>query len=175
MSFLVKELQDPKLLQEQLGTINKVRDSFMPFSKHLENEDKVGMRVMAEGREGYARLVSRIAIQHDNTLAKTDNSQELADRLLYNEALDANRIATMEYLELLTDTQSANSADIMSMVDRYADSLERGRRNNSALDSAMKEIDDWNSRYSHAQVTEKPMPPAVPPTNNTTNNPSTPQ
>ena len=43
----------------------------------------------------------------------------------------------------------------MTLVDRYVSNLQISRGNEANLDQAMKEIDDWNARFSNSGNTQK--------------------
>ena len=102
---------------------------------------------MAEGREGYARLVSRIATQFPNSLSRVDVPADLSNLLDYYQNLEAVRLAYIQGIETIEETQLGAATDIMTLVDRYAQNLQISRANEGALDGAMKEVDEWNKRF----------------------------
>lgn len=116
----------------------------------IKKKDKSGKRSMAEGREGYARLISKIALQHDEKLNKQDDASELEARLKYDSSLEGVRQAAIAFLERVSDTQYCNSVDCMTLTDRFAESLHSARNRNSDLDEAMKEVDEYNARFGPA-------------------------
>jgi len=129
-----------------------------PFKVNLSDGEKIGGRSMAEGREGLARLISKIASANVNSLAREHNPQDLEDRLAYDAKLEELRQLAIKLNEIVTETQLANSVDIMTYVDAYNDNLQTSRKNNGSLDLAMREVDEWNKRFAN-----KPSdtPPAV--------------
>jgi len=129
-----------------------------PFKINLSDGEKIGGRTMAEGREGLARLISKIASANINSLAREHNPQDLEDRLAYDAKLEELRQLAIKLNEIVTETQLANSVDIMTYVDAYAENLQTSRRDNGSLDLAMREVDEWNKRFAN-----KPndTPPAV--------------
>jgi|JI6StandDraft_1071083.scaffolds.fasta_scaffold32772_3 hypothetical protein len=131
--------------------------SMTPFKINLSDGEKIGGRTMAEGREGLARLVSKIASANIESLAREHNPQDLEDRLAYDAKMEELRQLGNKFLELVTETQLANSIDCMTYVDAYSDNLQTSRRNNGTLDLAMREVDEWNKRFAHKTDT----PPAV--------------
>ncbi len=126
-----------------------------PFKINLSDGEKIGGRTMAEGREGLARLISKIASANINSLAREHNPQDLEDRLAYDAKLEELRQLAIKLNEIVTETQLANSVDIMTYVDAYAENLQTSRRDNGSLDLAMREVDEWNKRFAHT------TPPAV--------------
>lgn len=124
-----------------------------PFKINLNDGEKIGGRTMAEGREGLARLVSKIASAHIESLAREHNPQDLEDRLAYDAKMEELRILGMKFLEILEETQLANAVDIMTYVDAYSENLQTSRKNNGSLDLAMREVDEWNKRFAHKNDT----------------------
>jgi hypothetical protein len=104
---------------------------------------------MARGREGYARMISLIANNNLNSLPREHNPADLFSRLAYDSKPEESRQAVMTLLETITETQMANSIDIMKLADDYAAVLQVSRNNSSALDMAMHEVDEWNTRFAH--------------------------
>lgn len=130
--------------------VNTVVATMRPYNVAITDKQKKGKRTMAEGREGFVRLVSRIAFQHPNSLSRSDNPGDLLTALDTDALLESAKQATKELYEMLNDTQFANSRDIMELTKAYTRALQLDRERNAALDSAMKEVDEWNARYSHS-------------------------
>ena len=130
-----------------------------PYILNLTDEEKLGLRTMAEGREGYARLISRIATQFPNSLSRADDPAELTALLEYNTRLEANKLALLQSLESIQEIQMGAAADIMTMVDRYTSNLQISRANEGSLDLAMQDVDNWNQRFVNKG--EKPAPPTT--------------
>ncbi len=128
-----------------------------PFKINLTDEQKKGTRSMAEGREGYARLISRIANQFPNSLSRVDVPSELSGVLDYYNNLEASRMALLQAMETIEEIQLAAATDVMTLVDRYAANLQVSRGNEGSLDLAMGEVDQWNKRYANKkEETVKP-------------------
>jgi hypothetical protein len=135
-------------LQEVKDLLNKAALLCKPFSVSVLSSDKIGVRIMAEGREGQVRLVERIARQHEGSLSRSDNPMELTGKLQLDGELESVRQIVMMISEMINDTQWGNSADIMQLSDRYAASLQSQRGHETALDNALSELDDYNKRYA---------------------------
>ena len=88
----------------------------------------------------------------------------MSSRLAYDSKLEESRQAIMSLLETISDTQLANSIDIMKIVDDYVGVLQISRNNSSTLDLAMREVDEWNSRFANSSNSNSAN----------TNNPNTP-
>ena len=137
--------------------VNAALVPLQPFILNLTDEEKLGLRTMAEGREGYARLISRIATQFPNSLSRADDPAELTALLEYNTRLEANKLALLQSLESIQEIQLGAAADIMTMVDRYTGNLQISRANEGSLDLAMQDVDNWNQRFVNKN--EKPSLP----------------
>jgi hypothetical protein len=136
------------------NTIRNLSVSMNPFKVNLVDAQKPGLRTMAEGREGYARMVSQIANNNINSLPRESNPTDLVARLAYDSKLEEARQAVISLLESSSETQTANSMDIMQDVDAYAEVLQVSRKNNASLDLAMQEVDAWNARFG-SNTTDK--------------------
>ncbi|PZF72514.1 hypothetical protein [Taibaiella soli] len=147
MNKMIQQRIADAALTSYKNSVDGFRQTLLPFAISLTAADKMGMRTMAEGREGYVRLLSRIALAHPDCLSRNDDPQQLADALDYDQHLEDLRQSLMALSEQITNIQIANSKDIMTYTDNYAASLQVGRTGNSSLDTAMHEIDDWNKRY----------------------------
>ncbi|GAA4458811.1 hypothetical protein [Rurimicrobium arvi] len=140
--------------------VNGIIQAMKPYHVPITSAERIGRRSMAEGREGLVRLISRIAAQHPESLSRADNPAEMLNMLEVDAQLETLRQACMQLLEMVEHTQFANSCDVMVLCDAYNAALQIDRKRNSALDSSMAEVDDWNSRYRNTQNetpgTEKP-------------------
>ncbi|KAA5535122.1 hypothetical protein F0919_11065 [Taibaiella lutea] len=162
MSYIIKKFE-PELMEKITTYVNDFNKALEPDAVIVEDEAKEGIRTMAEGREGLVRLVSKIAVQHDDSLGKKDNASQLVELLEYDSSLETMRQAIKALMEYITDTQWGNSADIMVVADRFKRTLQEQRNNSAALDSAMKEVDEWNKRYGRNEkndtdTTDTPTP-----------------
>ena len=89
-------------------------------------------------------MVSKIASANIESLAREHNPQDLEDRLAYDAKMEELRQLVTKLNEMISETQLANSVDIMSYVDAYSENLQTSRRDNGSLDLAMREVDEWN-------------------------------
>jgi len=139
------------------STITSALIPLKDYKLNLTDDEKPGMRTMAEGREGYARLISRISAQFPDSLGRSDDPKELAKLLDYYNNLEGGRMAILQNLETLEEMQLGASADIMTLTDRYKNNLQLSRENDAALDLAMREVDSWKSRFGgNKNKTETP-------------------
>ena len=129
------------------AAINAALAPLLPFKINLTNQEKQSMRSMAEGREGFARLIGRIANQFPNSLGRNDNPDEFNTLLSVYDNAEAARIALLQALETVEEIGMGASTDIMTLADRYSASLEISRGSEGSLDLAMKEVDEYNSRF----------------------------
>nr|WP_315197239.1 hypothetical protein [uncultured Flavobacterium sp.] len=159
MAKLITTVASPALLTAFTTAVNTALAPLNSFKINLTDEQKRGTRSMAEGREGYARLISRIANQFPNSLSRADVPTELSGLLDYYNNLEANRMALLQAMETIEEIQLAGATDIMTLVDRYASNLQVSRGNEGSLDLAMGEVDQWNKRYANKK--EEPATPEV--------------
>ncbi|REH00833.1 hypothetical protein [Flavobacterium aquicola] len=149
MSKMITSIATPAVLTAFKTAINTALIPLNPFKINLTDEQKKGTRSMAEGREGYARLISRIANQFPNSLSRADVPTELSNLLDYYNNLEANKMALLQALETIDEIQLATATDVMTLVDRYTANLQVSRGNEGSLDLAMAEVDEWNKRFAH--------------------------
>ena len=156
MRKFIATIPDSRFTDNFTSAVNAAIVPYDDYKINLSNEEKQGMRSMAEGREGYARLISRIATQFPDSLSRADSPQDLADLLTYYQNLEANRLALLQSLETIVELQLGASADIMVKVDRFAQNLQISRSNEGSLDLAMEEVDTYNSRFSGKKSGDTP-------------------
>lgn len=144
------------VLDTYTSTITTALTPINPYKVNLTDDEKPGMRTMAEGREGYARLISRIATQFPDALGRSDSPEQLSDLLDYYGNLEGGRIALLQNLETFEEIQLGASADIMTLTDRYKNNLQLSRENDAALDLAMRDVDGWNNRFTNKNKTDTP-------------------
>ncbi len=137
------------------STITNALTPLNPYKINLTDDEKPGMRTMAEGREGYTRLISRIANQFPDALGRSDSPEQLAELLDYYNNLEGNRMAILQNLETVEEIQLGVAADAMALTDRYKANLQISRTNDAALDLAMREVDNWNSRFANKGSADK--------------------
>jgi hypothetical protein len=149
MAKLITTIASPAVLTAFTTAVNTALTPVNTFKINLTDEQKKGTRSMAEGREGYARLISRIANQFPNSLSRVDVPAELSGVLDYYNNLEASRMALLQAMETIEEIQLAAATDVMTLVDRYAANLQVSRGNEGSLDLAMGEVDQWNKRYAN--------------------------
>jgi hypothetical protein len=149
MGNYVKNRMDTAFISKSTGQLNELIQAFMPDAVMIPTEKKRGIRVVGPNREGIVRLVAKIATQHEDCLGRKDAASHLNMGLEYDGALKSLRQAAIELMEIIDKTIWGNSADNMAMSDRFRQSLESQRGNNTTLDNSMKEIDDWYQRYNN--------------------------
>lgn len=156
MAKLITTIPSTAVLTAFTTAINTAVTPLNPFKVNLTNEEKQSTRSMAEGREGYARLISRIANQFPNSLSRADVPSELSGMLDYYSGLEANRMALLQAMEIIEEIQMAAATDVMTLVDRYAANLQISRGNEGSLDLAMGEVDQWNKRFANKKTEAEP-------------------
>ncbi|MGQ7947416.1 hypothetical protein [Flavobacterium sp. WC2509] len=156
MSKLINTIPAQTVLTAFTAAVTNALSPLNPYKINLTDEEKKGTRSMAEGREGYARLISRIANQFPNSLSRADVPTELSGLLDYYSNLESNKMALMQAMETIEEIQLAAATDVMTLVDRYTINLQVSRGNEGSLDLAMADVDQWNKRFAHKTETEIP-------------------
>ena len=128
-----------------------ITPSFTPYKINLEDNEKLGLRTFAEGREGYVRNVSRVANQFPEALGRSDVPTELSNIVDYYERLEAMRLAAIKAVEIIIETELGVAADGMTLADRYVQNLQISRGNDASLDAAITEIYEYNSRFANGK------------------------
>lgn len=130
-----------KELDNRIGLVKK-------FSTSLSDTERHGLRTMGEGREGFVRTVSRIALTHVDCMPRNENPEEMEQALAYYDKLASLLQKVAFYHELVDDTLVALSNDIMGMADRYTGYLQTARAGNNSLDMALDQVDAYNKRFA---------------------------
>lgn len=138
-------------LDERIGIVKK-------YSVSLNDTERIGLRGMAESREGYARTVSRVAITHLDSLPRSENPEEMQQALAYYDRLAELLQKVNHYQEMIDDTLTALGGDIMAMADRYTGYLQAARSGNTSLDMALDQVDAFNKRFGAKPSAEQPEP-----------------
>jgi hypothetical protein len=162
MDKLIREQATGDVLQRALKNLNECRELLTPTTFGFSDTNKNGVRTMAEGREGLARMVSQIASAHVNSLAREHDPAVLENRLAYDADLERIRQGAMALLEMVSETQLANGIDIMQMVDTFTENLQTSRKRSEALDLAMREVDEYNKRFAYRPEEKPAAAPTAP-------------
>ena len=149
MKELISTYLPAKTAGEVVSNLDEQIKMLTAFKVNLTEAAKNGSRNMAEGREGYARLVSKIASANIDSLARDQDPKELEDKLAYDDQLENIRQRSLSLMEVIGETQHANGIDIMKLVDGYVENLQTSRSRNGSLDISMREVDEWNQRFAN--------------------------
>jgi hypothetical protein len=156
MPTLISNVMPAKTAEEVIINLKAQVVTIEPFKVNLTDEFKEGSRTMGPVREGYARLVSNIASNNMESLARNQDPKMLEDKLNYDETLEGMRQVILTLNEMVTETQLANTVDIMKLVDAFVGNLQNSRGTNGSLDLQMREVDEYNKRF--AKKAEEPKP-----------------
>lgn len=147
MPNLISEFMPVNLADDINSKLKDQITALKPFKINLTDDFKNGSRTMAEGREGLARTVSKIASANVDSLARENDPKELEERLAYDAKLEDVRQSGLIIIEFIEETQLANGIDIMKLVDAFSANLQTSRSRNGSLDAAMKPLDEYNKRF----------------------------
>ena len=158
MRKFITDFAPTVVLDDIKVNINKAIDAFKPYEVSLTDEEKVGVRTMSQGREGYVRLVSTIATQFPDALSRADKPEDLSTSLDYYADVRAVRAGALQFLEMTDEILLGSGMDNMSLSDRYVDNLQISRKNSSALDLNMRDVDEYNRRFRNKPNDDTPAP-----------------
>lgn len=150
--LLPEEFKDAHIMADQLAKI------FEPKAVSLNDEQKIGIRTVGEGREGIARTISRVALTHEMCLPRNEDAKVMESALDYYDQLSLLYQKLAHLQEMIDDTRVALGIDIMGMGDRYSGYLQTARSANTSLDMAMKAIDEYNKRFGSRSGGEEITP-----------------
>jgi hypothetical protein len=151
MADLIKTQLPADVAEKMAGQLQSLNDGMEPYFFNLSNDERTGIRTMAEGREGMVRAVNQVALANPDELRRKDDPLLLDGKIKYDELLEGLRQKGLSFLEKIEETQLANSKDIMVVADAFAGSLQSARMRNSALDKALKPIDEYNKKFGRPQ------------------------
>lgn len=136
--------------QELLNALTHLQEfgkSIKKFTVSLSAEERIGIRTIAEGREGYAREMLRVARIYINSLPREYNIEEFDELFrLYDEWKPILTEIEM-YSEQIDDTLTSIGIEIMKNTDSINNYLQIARKGNANLDRALAGIDKFNTRY----------------------------
>lgn len=136
--------------------LDGIAEQVKPFSTSLNDSQRIGLRTMAEGREGLVRTISRIAGTFATSLPRNEDPSQLENALAYYDSLAALLQKTALLHEMIDDTVTALGADIMATADRYTSYLQTARSGNTNLDMAMNQLDAYNQRFGTKPAAKEP-------------------
>src|SRR6478752_1492196 len=137
---LIKSQMPAADIQVMIEDLQRLNVSMEMYFVNLSDDERTGLRSMAEGREGYVRLINEIAMANPDALRRKDDPKMLDEKLSYDKALEGVRQLLLSLYEKVEETHLANSKDIMKVADSFANALQNSRGRNSALDKSMNEV-----------------------------------
>lgn len=147
MRKFITDFAPKSVLEEIKKNINNSINDFKPFTVSFTDNEKIGVRSIGDGREGKVRLLSTIGTQFPNALARADNPEDLSKILDYYAEVRAVRAGALQLLEITDEIIVGTGMDAMKTSDRFEDNLQLERKNNSALDLNMRDVDEYNKRF----------------------------
>lgn len=88
------------------------------------------------------RTIERIAVRNLDALPRKIDPAELTGKLNYYSSLAPPNQELMKMTEMVEEIELTNGADIMKLSDAVVSALQAARNHNSALDGALKDVDD---------------------------------
>lgn len=149
MKKFITNLPSKEITDQFTAALNASLVPLEDFKINLTDEEKIGMRSMSINREGYVRLISKIAMQYPDALSRADRPEELVNHVDLYDRLEGNRLAALQVAEVIQEMQLGVATDSMTFVDRYSANLRISRAHETALDLAMREVDAYNIRFAN--------------------------
>ncbi|MBK8444946.1 MAG: hypothetical protein IPL35_16745 [Sphingobacteriales bacterium] len=148
-------------MSDLLDSLQKSHTLMKKFTVNLSDNERTGLRTVAEGREGYVRDLERMVREFPQELSESFNAAEFTTLLAEFDRWREVMLRAEEIAELSSDTVLALGAALMEKSDWANDSFQQGRKYNAALDRALEHIDRFNSRFGKSKEgNETDTPPA---------------
>ena len=156
---------EPAQIDQLIVLLKQAREILVPSAAPLSPEERQN-RSVAEKREGYVRLIIRLAKNYSSELPVSYDLAETEKLLAAREDWKLLSLKAEELAELADDTEYSISVELMKNADRAAKALDAGRKINPALDRAMVEVDEYNKQFGvRKESSTETIPP--PPTTDT--------
>ena len=147
-----------------IGNLRTAETAIGSFSVSLSDQERLGVRTVAEGREGYVREVYRVANEFQNSLPRSFDVARFAQKLELFDQWKSLLVILEKLAEMADDTVLQLGAELMEDVDTSYPILQTMRKIDPNLDRAMQALDDYNKRFggnSSTPPTTPDTPPAV--------------
>ena len=141
-------------LSEISSLLKQAIDLSVPFTIELNSDEKEGIRTVAEGREGYVRLVTDLSETYSGELPRTFDETVLRKKLNLRETIGLLLLQTQQINTMLDNTYVGLGTDIMKQADEAVKHLQASRLRNGELDKALKTIDEYNKRFGKKKETD---------------------
>ena len=144
-------------LDEIKQLLDQSASAATPFFVELTKAEKEGIRTVAEGREGYVRIVTDLSETYSNELPKVFDETVLRQKLNLREIIGLLLLKSQKITTMLDNTYVGLGADIMQRVDETVSHLNASRTRNGELDKAMNAVDEYNKRFGKKKDTPPPL------------------
>ena len=132
-----------------LSSLNQVSEVLSKFAVHLTDEDRLGIRTIAAGREGYVRDTYRVAKQFENYIPRNINIEELGELLRLFDLWRELQVLCEKISEQVDDTVVALGHELMQRIDIIYNVLQLSGRLDANLDRALRRLQDYNKRFAN--------------------------
>ncbi len=149
----IDAMPNPATLDEIKQLLDQSTNVATPFFVELTKAEKEGIRTVAEGREGYVRIVTDLSETYSNELPKVFDETVLRQKLNLRERVGLLLLKSQKITTMLDNTYVGLGADIMQRVDETVSHLNASRGRNGELDKAMNAVDEYNKRFGKKKDT----------------------
>ena len=152
----INAMPNQATLDEIKQLLDQSASAATPFFVELTKAEKEGIRTVAEGREGYVRIVTDLSETYSNELPKVFDETVLRQKLNLREIIGLLLLKSQKITTMLDNTYVGLGADIMQRVDETVSHLNASRTRNGELDKAMNAVDEYNKRFGKKKDTPTP-------------------
>lgn len=144
-----------------IGNLRTAETAIGSFSVSLTDQERLGVRSVAEGREGYVREVYRVSNEFQNSLPRSFDISRFEQKLQLFDQWRTLLIIAEKIAEMADDTALQLGRELMEDVDLCYPILQTVRKVDANLDRAMQALDEYNKRFGSS--TNTPISPDLPP------------
>ena len=144
-----------------IGNLRTAETAIGSFSVSLTDQERLGVRSVAEGREGYVREVYRVSNEFQNSLPRSFDISRFEQKLQLFDQWRTLLIIAEKIAEMADDTALQLGIELMEDVDLCYPILQTVRKTDANLDRAMQALDEYNKRFGSNGNT--PITPDLPP------------
>lgn len=121
--------------------------SLSKFTVSLSDEERLAVRNVSEGREGYVKETLRIALQFKDQIPTSISIEEFEELYRQFDRFRALLVLSEKVTEKIDDTCVGMGKDLMRFVDPIYAILQTMRNTNAHLDRALNRLDEYNSKF----------------------------
>ncbi len=130
-----------------IADVRNAETALATFTVSLTDQERIGVRSVADGREGYVREVFRVSNEFQNSLPRSFDISRFEQKLQLFDQWKSLRVILEKVAEMADDTCLQIGVELMEDVDTAYPILQTMRKVDPNLDRAMQVLDDYNKRF----------------------------